>query len=254
MKFALSLVLTALSACAQIAGPPGAPEAGGQNAPSTSRGTLTIGSFNPARGGIESLKASDVAGLHAAIKKTFHPRFSYAGKLTAKFLGGVNVAMIGVASAVSTEIKPLSSKEQSALVAFAKHGGTVIIFADNSDFQSADDSVLAPFGLASSGKLDGDQTATWVGNVSQNPLASGAAGTARQLDTYYPGWLSSLGSALDLADLPGSGEPAAAYFPAGALGSRSGPVVFFADSSLMLDGTRTKDDQIAILNAIALTP
>ncbi len=159
--------------------------------------------------------------------------------------------VIGVAYAITGPIKPLSSKEQAALLTFAKHGGAVIIFADNSDFQDADNSVLAAFGLSATGKLEGDQTATWV-NFSNNPIAKGPAGTSQQLDTYYPGWFNDLGSAQDIADLPGSGPAAAALLPAGALGAQSGPVVFFSDSSLMLDGTRTMNDQIAILNALAL--
>ena len=224
-----------------------------QGAPSVREqaGRLVIGSFNPARGGIESLKSSEVAGLRAAINHMFHPEFRYTAKLTKKFLAKVNVMVIGVAYAISGSITPLSSKEQAALLTFAKHGGTVIIFADNSDFQDADNSVLAAFGLSATGKLEGDQTATWV-NFSNNPIAKGPAGTSQQLDTYYPGWFNGLGSAQDIADLPGSGPAAAALLPTGALGAQSGPVVFFSDSSLMLDGTRTMNDQIAILNALAL--
>jgi len=214
-------------------------------------GSLVIGSFNPARGGIESLKSSEVAGLRAAIKHMFHPEFRYTAKVTKKFLGKVNVMVIGVAYSIAGEISPLSSKEQIALLSFAQHGGAVVVFADNSDFQAADNSVLAPFGLSATGKLDGNQTATLV-NFSNNPIAKGPAGSAQQLDTYYSGWFNGLGSAVDIADLPGSGQAAAALLPAGALGAQSGPVVFFSDSSLMLDGTRTKNDQIAILNALAL--
>jgi len=217
--------------------------------------TLSIGSFDSTRGGAESLEASSVSGLNAAIVAMFHPKFHYTAKLTAPFLRKVNVMVIGVAATVSGgEIKPLSRAEQRALVAFVKNGGAVAIFADNKDFQKADNSLLKPFGLASTGKLNGSQIATWVGNVSQNPLATGPAGSAAELDTFYPGWFSKLGSATDLADLPGSGPPAAAYFPAGTLGAHSGAAVFFADSSLMLDGTRTTNDQIAILNALALAP
>ena len=214
-------------------------------------GTLVVGSFSSARGGIESLESSDVAGLRAAIKHMFHPKFRYTAKLTKKFLGPSNVMVIGVAHSISGAIVPLSSKEQAALLSFAKRGGAVVIFADNSDFQDADNSLLAPFGLSATGKLTGDQTATWV-DFSNNPVASGPAGTSQQLDTYYPGWFNGLGSAQDIADLPGSGPAAAALLPAGTLGAQSGPVVFFSDSSLMLDGTRTKNDQIAILNALAL--
>jgi len=253
----IALLTVFLSGCNAS---PGAPlDASGFSAPAPSHAlipkAITIGSFNSARGGVESLEAPQVAGLNAAIQSMFHPKFRYTGTLTPKFLKSIKVMVIGVAASVSgSEIKPLSSKEKAALLSFAKGGGAVIIFADNSDFQKADNSLLTPFGLGAGGKLGGAVTATWVGNVSQNPLAHGPAGDSQELDTFYPGWFKKLGAARDLADLPGSGEPAASYLQPGALGNKSGPLIFFSDSSLMLDGTRTQNDQTAILNAIALTP
>ena len=64
--------------------------------------------------------------------------------------------------------------------------------------------------------------------------------------------MTMLGSSTDLANLTPNNEPALAYMPAKHLGSSSGPAIFFSDSSLMLDGTRTANDQTAILNALAL--
>src|SRR5579871_4723610 len=147
-RFCVFLVLLA-SSLAACAGVPGPEAASGLRAVSE-RGlpppkTLAIGSFNAARGGIESLGASEVMGLHAAIHKMFHAKFRYAAKLTPTFLRRINVVAIGVAFSISGEITPLSVKEQRALIKFAKGGGAVIIFADNSDFQKADDSLLQPF-------------------------------------------------------------------------------------------------------------
>lgn len=250
-RLAFALLALMPAACVGFGTPSTATDYGSAANARTGAKKLIIGSFNVSRGGIESLKASDVTGLRSAIVKMFHPQLRYAGKLSPKFMKRISVVILGVAKTISTGIRPLSKAEQTALFSFAKAGGTVIVFADNSDFQQADNSMLSPFGVAAAGKLNGYQTATWV-DSSQNPLANGPAGNAQQLDTDYPGWLSTLGSALDLADFPGSGQSAAAYLPSGTLGSSSGPVVFFSDSSLMLDGVRTANDQIAILNALSL--
>jgi hypothetical protein len=85
-----------------------------------------------------------------------------------------------------------------------------------------------------------------------NPVASGPAGTINQLESYYPGWFSKLGASTLLGTLPANNEPGLAYLPAGSLGAGSGDVIFFADSSLLLDGTRTSDDTTGILNALAV--
>jgi len=215
---------------------------------------LSIGSFNLSRGGIESLQASDETGLRSAIRHLF-PRstFHYAGKLTPTFLSSIQVVVIGVASVIDQPITPLTTREQSALLKFIKNGHTAVIFTDNDlQFETASTSVLKPFGLHSTGVVTGDQPATF-NPTGPDPIKSGPAGTASQLDTQYPGWFDMLGASTALATLSANGQPALAYFPAGAISPGSGAIVFFSDSSLMLDGIRTTNDQIAILNALALT-
>jgi hypothetical protein len=214
---------------------------------------LSIGSFNLSRGGIESLQASDETGLRSGIKHLFpHSTFHYAGKLTPTFLSTIQVVVIGVASVINQPITPLTKREQSALLKFIKNGHSAVIFTDNDlQFEAASTSILTPFGLHSTGVVTGDQPATF--NPGPDPIESGPAGTASQLDTQYPGWFDVLGASQALATLSANGEPALTYFPAGAISSGSGAVVFFSDSSLMLDGVRTTNDQIAILNALSLT-
>ncbi|HEV3154284.1 MAG TPA: hypothetical protein VGZ02_10810 [Candidatus Baltobacteraceae bacterium] len=213
---------------------------------------LSIGSYNPTRGGFESLRGSGETGLKKHLSLFFPgTTYHFTGFLSKTFFQSINVFLIGVAFSDTTPIKPLGATEQANLVNFAKGGGTVIIFADNTDFQTADDSLLSPFGVSSTGKLTGSQTAAFVN--TPNPIMNGPAGKAAQIDSYYPGWLSSLGSSTAVADLNANGEPVVSYLPAGALGSSSGAVVFFSDSSLMVDGIRTNNDRIAIFNALALT-
>ena len=211
---------------------------------------LSIGSFNIKRGGLESLASSDESGLRMAIKHLFPgSTFHYNGKLTSTFLSTVNVVVIGVADQISTPITPLTGSEQTALLRFVKSGHKAILFTDNDlEFQTSSNSMLAPFGLHCTGVITGSAAATFL---SANPIQSGPAGMAQQLDTFYPGWFDVLGKSTDLANLPNN-EPGLAYFPAKGFSAGSGPAIFFADSSLMIDGTRTANDQIAILNALAL--
>lgn len=215
---------------------------------------LTVGSFNLTRGGIESLANTDENGLRGAILRLFPgTRFRYAGTLTVAFLSTVKVVVIGVAAAPTTPIMALSSSEQTALVNFVKAGHTALILVDNDlQFQTASTSLLAPFGLSSTGVLDNDQKATFLSRAT-DPIRSGPAGTATGLDTSWPAWFNKLGTSVELAKLSANGMPALAYTAPGKFSAGSGAVVFFADSSLMVDGIRTSNDRIALLNALALT-
>jgi hypothetical protein len=220
--------------------------------PATSKG-LTIGGFNMTRGGIESLQSEPA--LAAAITTAFpHSHFRYAAKLSKSLLAKVNVVIIGVAEASTTAITPLSAAEQKQLSAFVARGGTALIFTDNDlQFQTASQSLLTPFGLASTGVLDGNNTGSFL-TLSSDPIQTGPFGTATQLDTSWPGWFSALGSSTKLATLNANGQPTLAYLPAGALAAGSGAVVFFSDSTYLIDSARTANDQIAVLNALALAP
>ena len=218
-------------------------------------GALSIGSFNLTRGGVESLDNADAAMLRAAITQAFPgTKFHYVKALSAHSLAKIKVLVIGVALTTQQEITPLSTKEQAALLAFVKAGGTALLFCDNStDFQNASTSFVAPFGLASTGELSGDQTANFL-NLQNDPIQTGPFGTATQFDTGYPGWLPSVGNAIEVAALTANNEPEIAYFPAGSLGSGSGAAVFFGDSDALIDSLRTQNDQIVILNSLALAP
>ncbi len=211
--------------------------------------------FNNARGGIESLANSGVAGLRAAIVAQFPGvKFHLVGHLTSTTLASCNVVYLGVATSPTSGIKPLSKAEQSALRAFVDAGGSAALFTDNDTFvtnaPAINASLLTPFGVTATGTLDGNQAITLKSGT--NPVASGPAGTIGQLDTFFPGWLSKFGKSKDLGTFTANSQPGLAWLPAGVLETGSGPVVMFADSSLLLDGTRTAEDTTGILNAFAL--
>ena len=201
---------------------------------------------------MESFRSSSETGLVAAIKAAFpQTRFKLHANLTRKYLETVDVVVIGVAEGGETEITPLTAKEQSALRAFVRHGGAAVLFCDNKvQFNPASNSFLAPFRMASDGKLPDAQTLNFVAGTN-DPVQSGPFGTVAQLDYNWPGWFTKIGPATVLGTLA-NGKPGLAYLLKGSLGAGSGAVVFFADSSLMGDGQRTAEDQTAILNAIAL--
>jgi hypothetical protein len=216
--------------------------------------SLTVGGFNVKRGGLESLQGTSETNLKKALAEAFHgAKFHFTNALTARFLSKIDVFVAGVAYADTTEIAPLTSKEQASLLAFVKGGGSILIFADNDNqFQPASNSLVGPFGLHATGSLNGPEVADFLN--SPNPIMQGPFGTAAEIDTNYPGWFDQLGAATELATLAANGMPALAYFPAGGFSSGSGAAVFFSDSDVMIDGERTTNDQIAILNALALAP
>lgn len=215
---------------------------------------LVLGGFNETRGGQQSLQDPAVSGLRSAIAAAFpNITFKFSAKLSAKFLRKVNVVLLGVGKSATNGITPLSKKEQTALANFVHNGGTALNFTDNDTFDSnakaQNDSLLAPFGLAATGTIAGDQAAPFAG--SNDPIGNGPFGTATQLDAYFPGWFSKTGSSSVLASFTYNAKPAVAYLSAHA---GSGAVTLFADSSLLFDSNRTADDQTAILNALALAP
>jgi hypothetical protein len=216
---------------------------------------LAIGGFDVARGGIESLGASDAAQLKAAILAAYpHSKIRLTKKLTVAFLTKVKVLVLGVAYGGTQGITPLSTAEQTALGNFVKGGGTALLYCDNNlQFSPASNSFANPFGLTAGGVLDNGQIATFVTGIT-DPIMTGPFGTATQFETQWPGWFTALGSSVTLANLAGNGAPEIAYLPAGALGTGSGAVVLFGDSSTLIDSDRTMNNQIALLNGLALTP
>jgi len=215
---------------------------------------LIIGGFDFTRGGFESIAdSSSMSDLRTAIQNQFPgTTFSSSDTLTASYLDTVEVLMLGVATGNFSAITPLTTAEQTALLDFVDAGGEAIIFTDNDSFDpnnadNANNSLVSPFGLSVGGDLTGPNN---DGSQSGTYLSGGYT-----LQATYPGEFTGLGSSTELAYYNAAGQPpAVTYFPSGALAPGSGPAVFFSDSSLMLNGYMTADDQQDIFNALALAP
>ena len=100
--------------------------------------------------------------------------------------------------------------------------------------------------------LSNNQPATFL-KLTTDPIMKGVAGTAGTLTTSWPAFFTNLGKSTEVAQLTANSMPLASYLPAHALSATSGAVVFFADSSVLVDGIRTANDRIAILNSLGFT-
>lgn len=218
---------------------------------------FVVGGFDAPRGGFESLAPGEDSALASDIQ-TAYPgtTFQFSNTLTPAFLGGVNVVILGVATTDLSAITPLSSAEQSALSGFVLHGGTALIFTDNSGFSfdapEANASLVAPFGVTVTGNLAGNLTASII--KPTGPLTS-PFGPVSAFQTSFPGYYSNIGSGEDLANISNNpAEPAVDYFAPAVLGPTSGAVVLFSDSNAMVAGDAlTSTNLDLMLNAFNFT-
>jgi hypothetical protein len=217
----VSTGLGALVAAALLGGAAGAP-------------ALTIGGFDLARGGIESVQfGSDTSSFRAHVTATFPgATFSSTGSLTAAFLAGIDVLVISAVKGPTTAITLLSAAEKTALWNFVAGGGSALLLTDNNvQFEPASDSMVGVFGLDATGAIPGSATATVV---ATHPVTSGPFGTLTSIPyAAWPGWYASLGAyATPLATLDANGQVSLAVIDFGALGPGSGAVIFFSDATI----------------------
>jgi PEP-CTERM motif-containing protein len=219
--------------------------------------TAIVGGFDAARGGFESLAPGEDSALASDIA-TAYPgtTFQFTGTLTPSFLSGVNVVILGVATTDFSAITPLSASEQSALYNFVLHGGTALIFSDNSTFDSMDNapaanaSLVSPFGVTTTGTLNGLIDAPIID--STGPL-TGPFTPVTEFEGDYTGYYSDTNGGQVLADWYGNpAYPAIDYFKPTFFGPHSGAVVLFSDSDAMVAGDAlTTTNLNLVLNAFA---
>jgi hypothetical protein len=196
---------------------------------------VIIGGFDNSRSGDASFSSGSRFSLaRAGILNNF-PATSFTGfaALTISNLLPVDVLVIGVATTTTTDVPPLSTNEQSALLEFVKSGGSAVLFVDNDTYASqaatVNASFLSPFGLATHGTLNGTIIAP-VPAPAQHPITSGPFGNISSFTEFYPGSITNLGPyALSLATNPGG--CALAVIEAGSIAPYSGRVVIFSDIS-----------------------
>ncbi len=213
-------------------------------------GQVRVGGFDADRGGGLSLKSGSYlntvrAYMPGACTAPF--TISESAMLTPKYLEGVDVLVVSSVRTFQTGISPLSTVEQAAMTQFALAGGGLIIFADNSEFGAHDPttpngSLLGPFGFGI------DTVTAWPDPVTSTDPSPVTAGV--------PNFNVLLGGRFDvvpvnaqvLARLDSDQSPILCAIRRGTLGPGSGPVVVFADVSLITDTFIVPWEGAALLN------
>jgi hypothetical protein len=221
-------------------------------ATSHAKADFVLGGFDASRGGVCSVNEGTLLNnLRAAIAAAF-PDVTLSGNatLTEDCLSSIDFLLIGAPRTEYSQVNPLCPKEQDAMVGFINAGGRALIFTDNRDFEEADQSFLQPFGMHEASILGGSQQAS-VLDPSSHPITDGPFGTIFHFHTYYPGYFDDLGPSTLLATLDADGEPVLAVIDPGVLSDSSGGVVFFGDTSMIIDSELTQDNANLVLNALA---
>lgn len=217
---------------------------------------LVIGGFDVTRGGIGSIEDSGLAGARAAILSAFPgTTFSTANTLTAGFLSGVNVVILGSAAGNSTAITPLSLAEQIALVNFVESGGGVILLADNDSFDGgadlANQSLVSPFGHHATGTLIGGQGVSML-TPGADPISGGPFGTVTGATFLWPGWFDVVpAGAVGVGTLTANSQTALTYLQKGVLAPGSGGAVLFGDVGFIVDGYADANSYTLLKNSVA---
>ena len=207
---------------------------------SPARANLVVGTFDSTR----ATTANILTGLYtheAVASLTSHfpgTTFATAPTLTPQFLSGINILLIASPMTDSTEITPLSSSEQTAMLNFVKAGGSAFLVADGySPFIPADTSMVSPFGMSIvDDGLTGVLNATPT--TQSHPVINGPFGDTTSILLYGAGVFTSLGPyATDLANMDALHMPVLAAIPSHALSPTSGRVVIISDSQAFIDDT-----------------
>lgn len=207
-----------------------------------------IGTFDAARGGIASLTGASTSTLQNAITSNIAgTSFVDSNIIDAAFLATIDILMISSADGGTSAITPLSSDEQTALGTWVNNGGKALLFVDNNTFAAdaelANESLLDPFGLDVTGTANGAQTITTINRP--NPIADGPYGAVDSAAFQFTGWFDNLGAATAVAQLNANNQAALATLETG-----SGAVVFFSDSSILVNGFGSANTNTLILNSI----
>jgi hypothetical protein len=216
--------------------------------PVAARADLRIGTFDVDRGGIGSLMSDDREWARAAIDTSFEGvTIAAVSVLTEAFIDTLDLLWLDAVAASEEAIAPLSTAEQTLLGQFVTAGGGVIIFTDTDWFDTANQSLLAPFGLIAAGSLVGDRHVT-VTDAHATPVTDSFFGLVEGYWTGWPGWYTDLGDhAMSLATLDDNGQTHLAFIEREVLGPAAGGAVFMADH-------RTRSLALMLNSILAVTP
>lgn len=222
---------------------------------------VVISGWDQTRGGFVSFKESGALTDARAAFNNFisgegvSPVIEKMGTISSSNLMGVDIVFFGTVKGNSEPISPLSSGpsgEQTALKEFVEGGGCAVLVVDNATFGDDDDdtdtannSLVSPFGLSVTGTLSGERTSTATSATS--PVLNGVT----TITHNWGGWFESTGSATVLATIDDNSKPSALEgFPG------TGRITAFSDASQFFDsedaGTIDKTDNTQLfVNALA---
>jgi hypothetical protein len=202
---------------------------------------LVIGTFDSTRATTANVLTGNYTHEAIASLTSHFPgtTFATAPMLTPQFLSGINILLIASPMTDSTEITPLSSSEQTAMLNFVKAGGSAFIIAEGySPFIPTDTSMVSPFGMSIvDDGLTGILTATPT--TQSHPVINGPFGDTTTIPLYGAGVFPLLGPyATSLAYEDATHKSVLAAIPSGALSPTSGRVVIISDSNVFIDDTQ----------------
>ncbi len=215
-----------------------------------------LGGFDSARGGEGSLRDGVFfENLRPEIMSGFSPAIlSATTTLTDVYLSTIDVLVLDVAwtGADPTQASPLTPEEQTALRSFVTSGGGAVLMTDHAaSFELANESFLDPFGLDSTGYIEGPRDLI-ITDLS-HPVADGPFGSLTEVAFWYPGYFNDLGpDAVEVGTV--IGQPGLAAIAPGQLGPGSGGVVFFSDHAPGRNNSTVMLNSIAFVAPNALIP
>jgi hypothetical protein len=224
------------------------------NAAAGTAQSLTIGGFDVTRGEYASIpNGLAFAEARYAITTTYPTAtFTSFPTVTLSALTNTDIIVLTATSDGSNPISPLSAAEQTALANFVTDGGCAILLPDNSDFASANESLIDPFGMDVTGMIWGWLTVT-VTNPSATPLTSGFHGTVASFTQGWSGGLTNLGPYATSYASNALGDALAIIAPDGIV-KGSGAVIVYTDATTFVDaddGGGFADNETLFLNSIA---
>ena len=219
------------------------------------QGSLRIGGFDAERGGEGSVVEDQrFEELRASALNAF-PDSDFIGgnTLSADYLATVDVLILdAVYLLTGTGIEPLTSEEQAALRQFVLEGGVAMLFADNTDFADAGQSLVGPFGITVDNFYNGHYNAT-IADPYAHPVTQGPYGVIESMRVAIFGEFTDSGPDAEPflhAEVDAVPRTVGAIIEPGELGLGSGLVLAFADSSMLFDAYRSPDTTELVLNAL----
>jgi len=219
----------------------------------TAHADIVVGGFDAARGGQASFVSGGLFDMaRQACQQDFDGvTFTSSPTLTPEFLATVDILIVSAITGNDNRITALSMEERTALSSFVVAGGALLALMDNSGF--AETGIATTFGLLDTGFLGGPTLSTVVDAGS--PLTNGPFGVVAGFSQAWPGFFDVIPPVCAIVAVNPLGASLATIDP-DALGTGSGPCVFYSDNQTFIDdgeipGAEFSSNGVLFLNTFA---